>query len=142
MSQKMKNRCTVQLRQGNNIIGTFRPTQKLFHSLQKELEPFRAVYDKKCVITLKQENILMGNYKVSEKQFNKVIERVEPYRSVGYICKKVKCIETGQVFENARKAAEWTSFVKENFYCDSDLIKQCCRGKQKTSYGYHWEFVK
>jgi len=43
----------------------------------------------------------MGNYKVSEKQFNKVVERVEPYRSVGYICKKVKCIETGQVFENA-----------------------------------------
>ena len=141
MSQKMKNRCTVQLRQGNNIIGTFRPTQKLFHSLQKELEPFRAVYDKNCVITLKQENILMGNYKVSEKQFNKVIERVEPYRSVGYICKKVKCIETGQFFENARKASEWVAFVKENYYCSSDQIKQCCRGKQKTSYGYHWEFV-
>ena len=144
MSQKMKNRCTVQLRQGSQIIGTFRPTQKLFHSLQKELEPFRAIYDKKCFITLKQEDVLMGNYKVSEEHFNKIKEKIEEYRSIGHICKKIRCIETGQVFENARKASRWVSYVKENLYnsCNSDLIKQCCRGKQKTSYGYHWEFVK
>jgi len=29
----------------------------------------------------------------------------------------------------------------ERDYCNLDLIKQCCRGKQKTSYGYHWEWV-
>ena len=45
---------------------------------------------------------------------------------------------------DSRKASEWVSEIRENFYnaCNSDLIKQCCRGKQKTSYGYHWEFVK
>lgn len=141
MSQKMKNRCTVMLKQGSNIIGTFRPTQKLFYSLQKELEPFRTLYDKKCFITLKQEGVLMGNYKVDEKRFNKVKENLEKYRSIGRICKKVRCIETGQIFENAKVAAKWAAFARERSYCESDLIKQCCRGKQKTSYGYHWEWV-
>ena len=86
----------------------------------------------------------MGNYKVEEKQFNKIKDRIEKYKSIGHICKNVRCIETGQIFENARKASEWVSFIKEYGYnkCDSDKIKQCCRGKQKTSYGYHWEFVK
>ncbi|MBR1425388.1 hypothetical protein IJ579_07495 [bacterium] len=140
----MKNRCTVLLRQGNEIIGTFRPTQKLFNSLLKELEPKRVLYDKKCFITLKQENVLMGNYKVEEKQFNRIKDRVEKYRSIGHICKNVRCVETGQIFENAKQASRWVSEIRENFYncCDPDLIKQCCRGKQKTSYGYHWEFVK
>lgn len=141
MSQKMKNRCTVMLKQGSNVIGTFRPTQKLFYSLQKELEPFRTIYDKRCIITLKQEDVLMGNYRVDIKRFNKIKESVEKYRSIGHICKKVRCIETGAVFENAREAARWVEFVREMRYCHCDLIKQCCRGKQKTSYGYHWEFV-
>jgi len=32
--------------------------------------------------------------------------------------------------------------VLETDYCDMNLIKQACKGKQKTSYGYHWEFVE
>ena len=65
-------------------------------------------------------------------------------KSLHNVPKKIEAIETGQIFENARKASEWVSFIKEYGYnkCDSDKIKQCCRGKQKTSYGYHWEFVK
>ena len=141
MSMKLKNRCTVTMKQGNETIGTFRPTQKLFYSLQKELEPHRIIYDKKCFITLKQEDVLMGKYKVEEEQFNQIKEKVEQYRSIGHTCKKVRCIETGQVFENAKMASRWVSEIRENYYCSSDQIKQCCRGKQKTSYGYHWEFV-
>ncbi len=83
----------------------------------------------------------MGNYRVDIKRFNKIKESVEKYRSIGHICKKVRCIETGQIFENAREAARWVAFAREMSYCDFGLIKQCCRGKQKTSYGYHWEFV-
>ena len=83
----------------------------------------------------------MGKYKVEEEQFNQIKEKVEQYRSIGHTCKKVRCIETGQVFENAKMASRWVSEIRENYYCSSDQIKQCCRGKQKTSYGYHWEFV-
>ena len=142
MIAKLKNRCTVTLKKNGEIVGTFRPTQKIFYSLQKELEPHRTIYDKRCFITLKQDNILMGKYKVDIKKFNKIKEKIEEYKSVGYPSKKVKCIETGQIFKNASEACRWVEFVREGGFCNKDLIKQCCRGKQKTSYGYHWEFVK
>lgn len=147
MVQKLKNRCSVLLKEKDSIIGTYRPTQKKFHSLQKKLEPFRVSYPKmknfksNYRITLKQENVKMGTYKVSEKMFNKIKSEIEQYQSFGAICKKVRCIETGVIFKNASEAARWVAYARERNYCSLDLIKQCCRGKQKTSYGYHWEFV-
>lgn len=86
----------------------------------------------------------MGKYKVDVKKFNRIVEKIEKYKSDGYPSKTVRCVETGQIFKNARQASRWVSEIRENFYncCNPDLIKQCCRGKQKTSYGYHWEFVK
>ena len=48
----------------------------------------------------------------------------------------------GTVFKNARAASKWIAFVRETDYCDMDLIRLRCCGKQKTSYGYHWEFVE
>lgn len=147
MIAKLKNRCTVTLKQDGAAIGTYRPTQKKFYSLQKKLEPFRILYPKaktfksRCRIILKQEATKMGTYKVPERIFNSIKASIEQYRSVGIPSKKVRCIETGNVFESAWEAARWAAFVGERSYCDMDLIKQCCRGKQKTSYGYHWEFV-
>lgn len=141
MSKILKNRCTVLLKQGGEIIGTFRPTQKIFHLLQKQLEPHRTIYDKKCFITLKQENVLMGNYKVDEKMFSKIKEKIEPFRSYGIPPKKVKCIETGQIFESTRDASHWLEFIREINYCNMDLIKRACR-KKGTCFGYHWEFVE
>ena len=147
MTAKLKNRCTVTLKESGSIIGTYRPTQKKFYSLQKKLEPFRILYPKAKTfksgyrIILKQEEIKMGTYKVPVKMFNSIKADIEQYRSVGIPSKKVKCIETGNVFESAWEAARWAAFARERSYCDMDLIKQCCRGKQKTSYGYHWEFV-
>ena len=86
----------------------------------------------------------MGKYKVDVKKFNRIVAKIEKYKSDGYPSKTVRCVETVQSFENARQASRWVSEIRENFYncCNPDLIKQCCRGKQKTSYGYHWEFVK
>lgn len=147
MNAKLKNRCTVTLKQNDEILGTYRPTQRKFHSLQKKLEPYRILYPKaksfksRCRIILKQEHIRMGTYKVPEEIFNIVKSDIEQYQSFGYPSKKVRCIETGKVFENAGVAAKWAAFVRERCYCNQDLIKQCCRGKQKTSYGYHWEWV-
>lgn len=147
MSQILKNRCTVILKEDGCNIGTYRPTQRKFYSLQKILEPYRIIYPKaktfqsKYRIVLKQEDIKMGTYKVPQKMLEKIKADIEKFRSVGALCKKVRCIETGQIFENAHMAAKWAAFAQERSYCDFDLIKQCCRGKQKTSYGYHWEFV-
>ncbi len=147
MISKLKNRCSVIFKQNDVIIGTYRPTQKIFYSLQKKLEPYRILYKKaktlksRCKIILKQEEIKMGTYKIPEKMFNGLKSDIEKYRSFGIPTKQVRCVETGQVFKSASEACLWVEFVIETNYCNKDLIKQCCRGKQKTSYGYHWEFV-
>lgn len=49
-------------------------------------------------------------------------------------CKKVKCIETGQIFESIKAAAIFVNIDPSN-------ISKCARGIQKTCGGYHWEYV-
>lgn len=51
--------------------------------------------------------------------------------------KKVKCVETGIIYDSIREAGE-----KININCGS--IAKCCRGVKyfKTAGGYHWEFAK
>lgn len=47
---------------------------------------------------------------------------------------KVRCVETGEVFKNMRKAAE---AIGKHYYG----INLCLLGKQQTCGGYHWERV-
>ena len=76
MTAKMKNRCTVTLKQQDIHIGTFRPTQDIFYEIQKELEPYRTLYKKDLkskklyTVILKQEDIKMGSYKISPQRFH------------------------------------------------------------------------
>ena len=49
-------------------------------------------------------------------------------------CKKVRCIETGVIYENISDAARQTGICRES-------IGKCCNGKMKTAGGYHWEYV-
>lgn len=148
MTTKAKNRCTVTLKQKYVHIGTYRPTQEIFYEIQKELEPYRILYNKVIksekiyTVILKQEDIKMGSYKISSEMFNLLMEKIKPFRSLQEQSKKVRCIETGEIFKNVRAASNWVAFVRENYYCDMNLIRQACKGKQKTSYGYHWEFVE
>ena len=96
----------------------------------------------KFSITLKENNTNSCTYKVDRKIYDTLKKYLEPFRSYQAQAKKIKCIETGKIFKSAREACHWVEFVREIEYCDMNLIKQACRGKQKTSYGYHWEFVK
>ena len=45
--------------------------------------------------------------------------------------KKVICIETGQVFKSVKEAQD---------FVNSTHISECCRGKLKTTAGYHWAY--
>lgn len=136
------------LRHKEKSMGKYRPTQTVFYELQKELEPYRVLYEKaktiegNFYIVLKQEEVKIGTYKVPENFLLYIGEKLEQYKSLPEPSKNVRCIETGQIFRNASEASKWAAFVHECYYCNSSLIKQACRGKQKTSYGYHWEFVK
>lgn len=49
--------------------------------------------------------------------------------------KKVRNVETGQVFDSFIAAAESVNKEKSG-------ISACIRGKQKTCGGYHWEVIK
>ena len=49
--------------------------------------------------------------------------------------KKVICIETGEIYCNAREASEKTGA------CYSK-IGACCRGERKTCGGFHWEYYE
>lgn len=56
------------------------------------------------------------------------------------ICRKLKenrpviCIETGQIFNSGKEAAEYVN-IKSPY-----TIYNCCKGIQKTSGGYHWKY--
>lgn len=95
----------------------------------------------KFSITLKENDSNSCTYRIDRKLYDKLKVYLAPFRSYQAQAKKIKCVETGKIFNSAREACNWLKFVRETDYCDMDLIKQCCRGKQKTSYGYHWEFV-
>lgn len=49
-------------------------------------------------------------------------------------CKKVYCVELGKVFESAKSAAAQLGLFDSN-------IAKCCKGKYKTTGGYHWEYA-
>lgn len=48
--------------------------------------------------------------------------------------KKVLCVETGKVFESIMEAQRQTGI-------DFRHISRVCRGKRKTSGGFHWSYV-
>lgn len=49
--------------------------------------------------------------------------------------RKVLCVELNRVFDTVRDAAK---FVGIKSPCN---ISECCRGKQKTAGGYHWQYA-
>lgn len=49
-------------------------------------------------------------------------------------CKKVYCIELDSVFESAKQAAKQLNLSNSN-------IAKCCKGKYKTTGGYHWKYA-
>ena len=68
---------------------------------------YRTLYEKaqtiknKYRIVLKQEDVKMGTYKVKQKHFFEIKEKIAKYRSLPEQKKKIKCVETGNVFECA-----------------------------------------
>lgn len=54
--------------------------------------------------------------------------------------KRIKCIETGEVFESIKQAAQWLNTKEVNMY--NFLCKlHNPKAYNKTYYGYHWEVL-
>ena len=95
-----------------------------------------------------------NNYKMSEEHKNKISEALKGIDHHGEKnsmygkhhseetknkirntknCLKVKCVETGDVFETCHLAAQWAGLQRDGH------IPEVCKGKRKTAGGYHWE---
>lgn len=97
----------------------------------------------RCTVTLRRDDFgSIKTYRISDRLFYMLEKDLEKYRSKSPTPKKIRCVETGQIFESVRKASEWLEFALETNYCDFRLIKQACRRKNGKSYGYHWEFAE
>ena len=48
--------------------------------------------------------------------------------------RNVKCVETHEVFDSLKEAAT-------KYGLQSPLIWKCCNGRQKTTGGFHWEYL-
>lgn len=46
----------------------------------------------------------------------------------------VRCVETDELFENGKKAADFAGLLAPT------TIYKCCRGEQTTAGGYHWKY--
>ena len=54
--------------------------------------------------------------------------------SIAHNRKRVRCIETGRMYESIHEVHEETGISESN-------ISGCCKGKRKTAGGYTWEYV-
>lgn len=50
--------------------------------------------------------------------------------------KKVLCIETGEIFNGLKEAAQKCGLATNSG------ISSCCKGRQKSAGGYHWKFIE
>ena len=95
---------------------------------------------------------LVVNHKDENKQNNHVsnLEMMTLGKNVAYsaalhkdtwgkspkgVCRKVRCIETGIVYNSLTEAAKALGINYTN-----SIIK-CCKGKCKIAHGFHWEYV-
>lgn len=98
--------------------------------------------------TEEEDNLLKENfYKLKGTKLQALL----PNRSLSSISKrandlgmrkertKVRCVETGEVFDNASDAARKMG-IEANHPMTS--ITRVCKGIRPTAYGYHWEYVE
>ena len=95
------------------------------------------------IVRLLENDTVIGTYRVSKEIFLSIQNEVKPYQTFREKTKKVKCIETGEIFNSAKQANEM--LVEKGLagsYTAYSRIKDVCHNRKDTAYGFHWEFVK
>ena len=95
------------------------------------------------IIRMEDSSNPISTYRVSEELFFSIKRTIEPYRSFKTMPKKVRCIETGEIFRHSKEATTWLiSKGKSRSYDGYIRIKDVCNGRKEQAFGYHWEFVE
>lgn len=92
-------------------------------------------------VILKESGSKQCTYKIDKKLYETLKKCLESFRSVKTQPKKIRCLETGRIFDSANDASNWLRET-HNIFGNPISIKQACKGKQDTSGGYHWKFVE
>lgn len=80
-----------------------------------------------------KQNNCVGNLEWCDTKYN--INYGRHNEKVAKIhCKKVYCVELDKEFESAKSAAAQLNLSDSN-------IAKCCKGKYKTTGGYHWKYA-
>lgn len=96
----------------------------------------------KCTVTLRQDDFgTIKTYRINDRLFYMLEKSLEKFRSISPQPRKIRCVETGEIFESARKASKWVESALKIDYCDFNLLKAACKRQNGKSYGYHWEFA-
>ena len=74
------------------------------------------------------------NYGTGRKRNEESRRQLLLDRDNNWLCKAVKCIDTGRVWRSAKDVEEETGI-------DSSSISKCCMGKRKTAGGFKWTFI-
>lgn len=78
-----------------------------------------------------------GNSKALAGKTHQLKQENQVYSGLNF--NKVLCVETGQIFENIKAAAEW---LEATVGIQGSQIKNCCAGARETTGGYHWQYIK
>lgn len=91
------------------------------------METFKPTDDKTLEVNHKNYN--RGNNRLENLEYLKHKNNIIYSKA-----KKVKCIETGIIYESTNEASRQTGLAQAS-------ICNCCNGKRKSCGGLHWEYV-
>lgn len=78
--------------------------------------------------------------RLKSKSLHSIYKKVQKLNIKGIgTRRKIRCIELGTIYESAEEAARDISNLESK---SGSTIIGCCRGRKKTFYGYHWEYVE
>ncbi len=99
----------------------------------------------KYYITIRENDKVIGSYsRIRIGLLTTIIKVLEPFKTSPVQPKKVMCIETERIFKNASEAAKLLVEQRKSkcYIGAANAIKDVCKGRKKTAYGYKWKFVE
>ena len=72
----------------------------------------------KFSIILREDDSNQCSYKINRHLFDTLKKYLAPFRSYQAKPRKIRCIETGQIFYSAREASYWVEANRKIAYCD------------------------